>query len=63
MITAANAPFLDAAIVEGGTAVAAAGVQQAGPAGAIAEQDQILSSTLRRFGIAPAAAAVATGNQ
>ena len=43
VIAAADAVFLDLAVIERGAAVAAAGVEQAGPAMAVAEQDQILA--------------------
>src|SRR6185437_11458782 len=43
MVAAANAVFLDLAVVERGTAVAAARVQQAGAAMPVPEQDEILA--------------------
>ena len=43
VVAAADAVFLDLAVVERGAAMAAAGVQQAGAAVPVAEQDQILA--------------------
>src|ERR1700726_3677156 len=43
MVAAADAVFLDLAVIERGAAVAAARVEQAGAAMPVAEQDQVLA--------------------
>jgi hypothetical protein len=63
MMAAADAVILDLTVIERGAAMAAAGVQQAGAAAAVAKQHEILAENAHFLGTSLASEVSPTGCQ